>query len=820
MPTISRTERETTVQGTPQPYATGDTQAIARGLHQLGNGLASLQGAADQQADYEYKMKFSEFAFQQQRALDEAQFKYNPATDGDPKDFDANWYGSFQPQADQFLQQFSGRTQQKAALAMQQLRTSLYMKAQNARQGFVTQSNLAMLDAYAGRVATTMDGSTESVTRGLQALDGAIDQIPGITPRMRNVAREHAAKALWQAWSQKATPEQMQQALKQFDEGVDTWRDKFSSMSREVPAGDVHPGSRFVRQDTALDGRTAAVRYNNPGAMYPSAAAEKYGMTGYGVIGGGHKIAMFPSDVHGGAANMDNFARHYRGLTLAQAVTKWRGGNGSLDVPAGFDPGQVVDDAFLADKGKMTRFFDLMSRHEGRGSSGPVSRDTWGQAFEMFRAGGVGGVKAQRETGQTQAPQSEDTAALDGEVMASRKEREMLQLPERATIGDHAINVFHKFAPSVRKIVDAELQKRQALQWVKGVMDGTTQFNKYDAEGRKLIDQVADASGIGQKVYEGDPAAAASASQLAIKMQYTPTAVWNGLRGLTESPDAKKRALGWTVIQNMVDRNPSIFEGRPDSADIMRKAEHLRVLAGQHGMEQALKMQAEMDSPEYKRAHKAVEKDVTKFLKPYGTMAEATKQIASEMGPGWYAFWSSSPEVGGASARQREAMVADYKDLLKYHYEATGDETKAKAYALSDFKKKHGESTVTGTKTVMPYPPERFYPPVEGSHDYIKKDLEKTVGTYVPDLKKGSIAIIADRRTQSEIATGAPSYLVQAESKDGRIHVLPGRFRPDVTAAQAEIGKKFATERAKVQESRKKILEMMPVPPAAGPGVP
>ncbi len=137
------------------------------------------------------------------------------------------------------------------------------------------------------------------------------------------------------------------------------------------------------------DGRTAAVRYNNPGAQYPSARARKYGMIGAGVIGGGHKIAQFPTEAHGAAANMDNFASSYKGMRLGDAVAKWRGGNGSLGVPAGFDPNAIVDDTFLGDRDRMTRFFGGMSQHEGRGAAGPVKPDVWGQAFDWYRAGGA-----------------------------------------------------------------------------------------------------------------------------------------------------------------------------------------------------------------------------------------------------------------------------------------------------------------------------------------------------------------------------------------------------------------------------------------------
>jgi hypothetical protein len=46
-----------------------------------------------------------------------------------------------------------------------------------------------------------------------------------------------------------------------------------------------------VRSDVPGNGVPASIRYNNPGAQYPSARAAAFGQLGYGIIGGGHKIA-------------------------------------------------------------------------------------------------------------------------------------------------------------------------------------------------------------------------------------------------------------------------------------------------------------------------------------------------------------------------------------------------------------------------------------------------------------------------------------------------------------------------------------------------
>lgn len=219
------------------------------------------------------------------------------------------------------------------------------------------------------------------------------------------------------------------------------------------------------RVDVPEDGRTAAVRYNNPGAQYPSERAKRFGMTGYGVIGGGHQIAQFPTEVHGGAANMDNFAANYRGMTVGDAVAKWRGGNGTLTPPKGFDPSERIDDAFLGDREKMVKFFDGMSKHEGRGKDGAVSRETWAKAYDMYRAGGMSDYVEREELdpapdvmpyGDPDAPPSPEDAANPTRTqyaMLSGKRRQVM-------INKARVALSHKYqqrlANDIARIEDGE----------------------------------------------------------------------------------------------------------------------------------------------------------------------------------------------------------------------------------------------------------------------------------------------------------------------------------------------------------------------------
>ncbi|MGB8397518.1 peptidoglycan-binding domain-containing protein [Bradyrhizobium sp.] len=142
--------------------------------------------------------------------------------------------------------------------------------------------------------------------------------------------------------------------------------------------------STAEHRDDVAGPEVASFRYNNPGAQYPSARSARFGQTGYGIIGGNHKIARFPSPVNGAASNFDLLSRSYVGMKIGEAGTKWTGAHG-FGVP-GYDPNatltkEMVDDPVQA----IPLLKAIASRESGKGNN--LSEEQWRQAHKMFKAG-------------------------------------------------------------------------------------------------------------------------------------------------------------------------------------------------------------------------------------------------------------------------------------------------------------------------------------------------------------------------------------------------------------------------------------------------
>lgn len=141
-----------------------------------------------------------------------------------------------------------------------------------------------------------------------------------------------------------------------------------------------------VRKDIpkGVNGPPASIRYNNPGAQYPSREAALFGQTGFGVIGGGHKIASFPSPINGAASNFDLLSRNYVGMAIGLAGKKWTGANG-FGVP-GYDSNRPLTAEMIQDAEPAIAFLRAIAGRES-GMGDVLTAEQWQHGHAMFRAG-------------------------------------------------------------------------------------------------------------------------------------------------------------------------------------------------------------------------------------------------------------------------------------------------------------------------------------------------------------------------------------------------------------------------------------------------
>lgn len=168
------------------------------------------------------------------------------------------------------------------------------------------------------------------------------------------------------------------------------------------------PSTATKRMDVPKELGPASIRYNNPGAQWPSAEAAKFGQIGYGQLrdGQGNKIARFPHPVNGAASNFDLLSRKYVGMTYGAAGKKWTGSNG-FGIP-GYPDSTVLTAAIVNDPTTAIPILKAIAEREA-GKDSPLTEDEWKAAHAMFLAGSADAYL----DGETGIPSSKQPTGAD-----------------------------------------------------------------------------------------------------------------------------------------------------------------------------------------------------------------------------------------------------------------------------------------------------------------------------------------------------------------------------------------------------------------------
>lgn len=196
----------------------------------------------------------------------------------------------------------------------------------------------------------------------------------------------------------------------------------------------------------------ASIRNRNPGAMYPGWAAKKFGSTSHEVLrskDGTHKIATFPTSIHGAAAQFCLLAsKNYTGRTVRAAITKWCGGYsagvylGVLEKRAGVTADTILTAEMIHDPQFSIPLAKAMALQEA-GRQYPMTLDEWKAAHQMAFAGEV--APAWTPDNDVPSRKAEDrrddkikttveTTAVGGAVVTGGKLAEHLSPPDLSPI--------------------------------------------------------------------------------------------------------------------------------------------------------------------------------------------------------------------------------------------------------------------------------------------------------------------------------------------------------------------------------------------------
>lgn len=322
----------------------------------------------------------------------------------------------------------------------------------------------------------------------------------------------------------------------------------------------------------------------------------------------------------------------------------------------------------------------------------------------------------------------------------------------------------------------------------------------------------AEADEVKAALTSGDPQTATNTLN-AIRSGATPEgwratvampAVKQGLEGAARSYDPARLETGMSVLDNYWRADPQGF-AKVFGQDTLRRLQKWQGLRESHSAAEIAEMFKRTDDPAFTDARKKLEAEGAEKFK-----GVKVGDVTDLFDPGFFSAEPGAP-VGdprnGGDPLASAALVAEFQRLAKEAYVDLGDVDKAKAAAAERLKLTWGASSVNGNR-LMRNPPEKYYPTVNQSHDWIKADVEAYIRGFeggvssvdeggftdgTPAPARGGIVLatpggfniapaapqtrfvgmVSDGQTEAEIASGRPpSYQIVIQRADGRYDVL------------------------------------------------
>lgn len=282
----------------------------------------------------------------------------------------------------------------------------------------------------------------------------------------------------------------------------------------------------------------------------------------------------------------------------------------------------------------------------------------------------------------------------------------------------------------------------------------------------------------------------------------------DSLIGMSRSGDPAKMATAFSLMDAAQRRDPDGFN-KLYGRDVENRMATWLVRSQYMPADQLAKEEARYNDPAMQKARETLSETAmtaTKKLTP--------SDIAGYIGGSWIPFAGAGAPVTPA---QSQRLVAEYREEYAATFAEVGDESKARELAVQRIGRVWGPSPINNG-TLMRFPPERTYQPLNGSHEWLAKQLDDDIraalridvpnaggladhGFHPKSLTKEELAranalanaprmLIADARTEAEAQAGQPpSYPIVLKAPNGMFVPMQDeqgrqmRFRGDMEAA-------------------------------------
>lgn len=347
---------------------------------------------------------------------------------------------------------------------------------------------------------------------------------------------------------------------------------------------------------------------------------------------------------------------------------------------------------------------------------------------------------------------------------------------------------------TLKRSYDAAMKEDKEKFDALAAIDTRMPVNGFDTKARKGLDQAYSAM-----TEHLQPEQAAI--HITEKTGVTPKLYVNELRSAMVSEDLGQMEKAFQSSQNLLELSPGAFAGAPGSAALIKDTRLFESLMLDRGYTSQQATQQISDARQRLKGSggELLAAKGLRFSKDYN--ASHITNLFDTIGT-----WE--PELG-FSKPQKENAVADYRGMFREAYQRLGDKDLAEAEANLQLNKVYGSSDLFLDKGIVAkYAPEMFFPPIGGSHDYIRDQAATAAGS-----DNDKVFLVADEQTGRDVrgvmagASHQVRYQLWKELVDGTFErVGDNYFAPDVSGATQSLNQAIKASSEKLKGRADQIM--------------
>lgn len=751
--------------------------ASQRGLASLGNSITraalTLSEHDEQQKQFDTEMRFQEFAWNQQRDLEERARNIQP---GQAREFANTWQGDYVDRAKEFFKDVPDRLkpayEEKLFKTERDLFGSAATIGRAEQKRFSTTSIAQATDnIFSPRARAT---STDQLGSVVSDYDRLIDANPDLTPVEKDEIKRAGRQRLALAHVEGMPAEKQIEVL--------TRRQAGNVLSPNAQAAiSFFESKGLSREDAAAmvwNFQQESGRDINPRLSHDNG-------TGFGIAGFrdpkpgqgrwtslktfAAKNNLDPTDLN----TQLEFAWQELNTTEAGTLAKIKAAQGA-GAKAAAAIGYFRPRAdYAADRAKRSGEATALL---GGGDSGAgiLSEVSYADREKLLKSAQL---KLTQNQTQAAAARNEEIER----VIIDGANRPNAVLPARSIIESDPL-ISEAQRNTLLRQYDAAAKDNLKLQvgMARFADPQAGPFNPYSTDDKDVVDKIYKNFGGSQ-----NPAAMSAVIQ---RTNMIPKSAALELRGALASGNEKRVGEALQTLSNLRQR-ADIFEGVEGQKDLEEAADQYRHYVDDRGMsaEDATRRIVLNRDPEHKAkiAARIKGENVDEMIKKNLSVGD----LENAFDQSWLPF--NDPSIGFNPA-QRDGMFKDYAEIARDRYMETGDWTLAKSQAVKELKKVWGETRINGKPVIMRYPPE-MSPGMAG----LENRSDAIAAQALADIKAGAaqditrdkifLTTIPGLTAQAYKSGKATPYQLSWFDKNGNLQTLnPGKaWVADPQAAKA-----------------------------------